>query len=119
MGCDTNGNNCTLAGTSGGWGMVIWEFGYDPTHFAMNPEPSVYNTAIRDGNYDFLTNSQRWHNTPATFAMPNSLYLSSAPSFFTGTTCQYSGSTPWPWSNPATGAVNYLPAKSRCDCGTP
>jgi hypothetical protein len=19
---------------------------------------------IRDGNYDFLTNSQRWHNTP-------------------------------------------------------
>jgi hypothetical protein len=57
-------------------------------------------TAIRDGNYDFLTNSQKWHNTTAGFAMPESLYLRSKPSFF--------GKNPWPCVNPTNGSLAEL-----------
>ena len=77
----------------------------------MYPDPKVLSTVIRDGNYDFLTNSQRWHNTPGGFAIPNSMYLTSKPAFF--------GNNPWPWVNPATGAIYTLPAKARYDAGTP
>jgi hypothetical protein len=66
---------------------------------------------IRDGNYDYLTNSQHWHNTPAGFTIPNSLYLTSKPAFF--------GANSWPWVDPVTGATATLPAKQRFDAGTP
>jgi hypothetical protein len=111
MGCDTNGNNC--AGNNSNWssGGVIWRLGYDPERWGMNPDPQTLSTVIRDGNYDFLTNSQRWHNTPGGFAIPNSMYLTSKPAFF--------GNNPWPWTDPATGAIYTLPAKARYDAGTP
>ena len=110
MSCDALGNNCT--GNNGAWSdMNIWQLGYDPERWTMYPDPKVLSTVIRDGNYDFLTNSQRWHNTPGGFAIPNSMYLSSKPAFF--------GSNPWPWTNPATGAIYTLPAKARYDAGTP
>jgi hypothetical protein len=66
---------------------------------------------IRDGNFDWVTASQKWHETPAGFAIPNSLYRTSKPAFF--------GNNPWPWVNPTTGAVGILPAKSRFDVGMP
>ena len=80
MSCDASGNNCT--GNNANWsGNDIWKFGYDPERWTMNPDPQTLSTVIRDGNYDFLTNSQRWHNTPGGFAMPSSMYLTSKPSF--------------------------------------
>jgi hypothetical protein len=110
MNCDTNGNNCTGGGNT--WtNQVIWEFGINAGHFEAFPDPKVLSTVIRDGNYDFLTNSQRWHNTPGGFALPNSLYLTAKPAFF--------GNNPWPWSDPATGAIYTLPAKARYDAGNP
>jgi hypothetical protein len=94
------------------WGdKDIWKLGYDPLRWSMVPDPKTLSTVIRDGNYDFVTNSQRWENTPGGFVIPNSLYLTSKPAFF--------GSHPWPWIDPTTGAVYTLPAKARFDSGTP
>jgi Right handed beta helix region len=110
MSCDASGNNCT--GNNGAWGANdIWKLGYDPERWTMVPDPNVLSTVIRDGNYDFLTNSQRWHNTPGKFVIPNSMYLTSIPAFF--------GNNPWPWVNPTTGAIYTLPAKARYDAGNP
>jgi hypothetical protein len=109
MGCDANGNNCS--GDNANWhNQDIWNLGYDPERWGMHPDPKTLSTVIRDGNFDFLTNSQRWHNTPGGFAMPNSLYLKTKPSFF--------GSNPWPWVNPTNGSLATLPAKARYDNGT-
>ena len=108
MSCDASGNNCT--GNNGTWSdKNIWKLGYDPERWTMYPDPKVLSTVIRDGNYDFVTNSQHWHNTPGGFAIPNSMYLTSKPAFF--------GNNPWPWVNPATGAIYTLPAKARYDAG--
>ena len=110
MSCDANGNNCT--GNNANWGNSdIWKLGYDPQRWSMNPDPQTLSTVIRDGNYDFLTNSQRWHNTPGGFAMPNSMYLTSKPAFFK--------TNQWPWIDPSTGTIYTLPAKARYDAGTP
>ena len=110
MSCDANGNNCT--GNNAHWGNSdIWKLGYDPERWSMNPDSQTLSTVIRDGNYDFLTNSQRWHNTPGRFVMPNSMYLTSRPAFFK--------TKPWPWLDPSTGTIYTLPAKERYDAGTP
>jgi hypothetical protein len=79
---------------------------------------NTYSTIQRDGNFDWVTGTQTWLGvggtegnrlgTPQT--IPNSLYLTAAPPFF--------GSNPWPWVNPATGAVTTLPAKARFQAGT-
>jgi hypothetical protein len=109
MGCDANGNNCI--GDNANWqDRDIWKLGYDSERWGMHPDPKTLSTIIRDGNFDFLTNSQKWHNTPGGFAMPNSLYLKTKPSFF--------GSNPWPWVNPTNGSLATLPAKARFENGT-
>jgi hypothetical protein len=72
--------------------------------------PTTYQTQLRQGNWDWVTRSQRWHGiggavgagTPQ--AIPDSLYLTAKPAFF--------GSNPWPWVNPSNGAVGTLPAKA-------
>jgi len=110
MNCDAMGSNCS--GNVANWvDPDIWKLGYDPERWNMVPDPQTLSTVIRDGNYDFLTNSQRWHTTPAGFTIPNSMYLTSTPAFF--------GSNPWPWVNPTTGTISTLPAKARFDAGTP
>jgi hypothetical protein len=109
MGCDASGNNCT--GDNANWSdPALWKLGYDPERWGMYPDPKTLSTVIRDGNYDFLTNSQKWHNTPGGFAIPNSLYLKTKPSFF--------GNSPWPWVNPTNGSLATLRAKARFDNGT-
>jgi hypothetical protein len=81
-----------------------------------NPDPQEVSSIfpghiIRDGNRDWLTSSQKWHNPPGGFTIPNSLYLASKPALF--------GNDTWPWVDPTTGTLYTPPAKARCDAGAP
>jgi hypothetical protein len=80
-------------------------------------QPTTYQTQLRQGNWDWFTQKQRWHgiggfgstDASAPQPIPNSLYLSAKPAFF--------GSNPWPWVDPSTGTTYTLPAKARFDSG--
>ena len=92
----------------------IWMLGWD----AISPYPvdaKVPATAIRHGNFDYLTNAVKWDPAIANHTLPDSLYLSGKPAFFNAG----HGYT-WPWVD-ATGATKLyvLPAKARYDAGTP
>ncbi|MGB6449482.1 MAG: hypothetical protein WBE92_01890 [Steroidobacteraceae bacterium] len=76
-----------------------------------------------DGNYDYVTDTVQWTSGDSE-TLPNSLYLSSEPSFFTdGASCTYS----WPWVTPTESSPiqanscggSGLPAKARWAAGTP
>lgn len=66
------------------------------------PDPC---TTIIDGNYDFVTNSIHWASNDSAHTLPNSFYLSAAPSYFAGYT--------WPPVNPIAGTVSSVPAYAR------
>ena len=92
--------------------VTVWRIGYwnqDPSI----QDPMVGQTIIRDGNYDFVTSSVHWHQTPGfTGALPDSLYLSAKPAFFRN--------NPWPWVDPLGPTKTFtLPAKARYDAGKP
>jgi hypothetical protein len=89
-------------------GPPMWRLGY--TENWGPTDVKVVSTAIRDGNFDYFTNSVRWDNPSE--PIPNSLYLTGKPAFF--------GSNPWPWVD-STGAIKLytLPARTRFDAGTP
>ncbi|HUL60474.1 MAG TPA: glycosyl hydrolase family 28-related protein [Anaeromyxobacteraceae bacterium] len=91
----------------------IWLLGWDPDSPYPANDPYVESTAIRDGNWDFLSSSQRWLTNPglSSKSLPDSLYLTGKPPFF--------GANPWPWVDPTTGATYVLPAKARYDAGHP
>ena len=79
-----------MTGNNSNWGgSAVWRLGYDPERWSMVPDPETLSTVIRDGNYDYLTNSVHWHKTPGGYALPSSLYLPGKPAFF--------GSATWPW----------------------
>ena len=77
--------------------------------------PTTYQTQLREGNWDWVTRSQRWHGIGGAVGsgkpevIPNSLYLAAKPAFF--------GSNPWPWVNPSDGSVSTLPAKACFEQG--
>lgn len=99
-----------MAGNSADWNApAVWMLGYDPIRWQMFADPKLLSTVIRDGNYDYLTNTQKWHTTPAGFAIPPSMYLTSKPAFF--------GSATWPWVDPVAGTLAVLPAKARYEAG--
>ncbi|MFL5311241.1 MAG: InlB B-repeat-containing protein [Myxococcales bacterium] len=87
--------------------ISMWQVGYDPGNWAAPPDPRVTSTVIRDGNFDFFTNTVNWDRPQQ--AIPSSLYLTSPPSFFSGYT--------WPWVDPlgATTKTYRLPARDRFD----
>jgi len=93
--------------------IAVWRLGYDPLRWQEEPDPEVLSgskAALREGNWDYVTNSVHWTVTPE--AIPNSYYLASKPSFF--------GSYTWPWVDPVGATKVYvLPAKARYDAGTP
>src|SRR5215208_1386353 len=92
-------------------GPAIWMLGWGVKQDqAPVSDPKVAATIVRDGNWDFSTNSQHWHNTPGGYTIPNSMYLTSKPAFF--------GNNPWPWVDPASGKTYTLPAKARYDGDT-
>lgn len=98
--------------TTFGGSPGIWMMGWDTDHNgASSSDPVVKSIMIRDGNWDWLNSQQKWETTPATFAIPSSLYLTGKPAFF--------GANAWPWVNPSNGTTNTLPAKSRWELGDP
>ena len=102
-----------MTGNDSDWGgSAVWRLGYDPERWSMVPDPETLSTVIRDGNYDYVTSSVHWHNTPGGYALPSSLYLPGKPAFF--------GIATWPWVD-AIGSTKLttLPAKARYDAGTP
>ena len=67
-------------------------------------------TALREGNFDYVTATVKWDTPAAT--LPDSLYLSGKPGFF--------GASTWPWVDPLGRTKVYaLPAKTRYDAGAP
>jgi hypothetical protein len=103
-------------------GRAIWMLGW----MDISPQgydPNVAATAIRDGNYDYVTNKVVWAASDTAHTLPNSLYLTAAPAFFSA-----GSGYPWPWVNPTGspqvlsgcgGKCSGLPAKARYDAGTP
>ncbi|SDI38337.1 MULTISPECIES: glycoside hydrolase family 55 protein [Bradyrhizobium] len=117
------GNVLGAAGQMGGWVYEtsfaggkpgIWMLGWD----AVTPYPTdakVSATAIRHGNFDYLTNTVKWDPAIADHTLPDSLYLAGKPAFFNAGR----GYT-WPWVDAAGPTKLYaLPAKARYDAGTP
>jgi hypothetical protein len=105
---------------------MMYSFGsYQDASQAWQFDPTTVNTQLRDGNWDWFTQSQRWHGIggtgtgnapPSPSTLSNSLYLTSAPAFFLSNSY---GANTWPWVNPVNGTVYTLPAKARFDAGTP
>jgi hypothetical protein len=106
----------------------VWLPGWAPTASRPAQDPNVkdagfWGAILRDGNYDYQSSARLWHGLggtassshttpPAISAMPNSMYLTSKPSFF--------GANTWPWVTPEGSTKTYtLPAKARYDAGTP
>lgn len=101
------------------WGIGIFEdtvgAWYSPAgSFQTNTQ--VYTSQLRQGNYDFVTNSTHWFTNPigsmgastgSPMTLANSLYLTSTPQFFTN----YGYS--WPWIDGPSGSIGMLPAQQR------
>jgi hypothetical protein len=84
---------------------TIWRFGYTCPSGGEN-DPAAEITLIRHGNYDYVTETTQWDSNISDRNLPNSLYLSSKPSFF--------GSLPWPPFGPDLSPItNDLPAQLR------
>ncbi len=93
---------------------AIWLLGWDDLPKQLD-DPKVANTAIRDANFDYVTNTVVWASNDTAHKLPNSLYLTKKPAFFNAGR----GYT-WPWVNPTGSPQLYaLPAKVRYDAGTP
>jgi hypothetical protein len=101
---------------SDGGEVPMWYIGAEQDPGTWTFQPTTYETQLREGNWDWFTQKQRWHGIggrgatdTSTQPIPNSLYLSLKPAFF--------GNNPWPWVDPSTGATYVLPAKARFDAG--
>jgi len=116
------GNVMGLPGQMSGWvyesgGLdtpSIYKLGWD----GQPPYPvdaQVTATAVRHGNFDYVTNSVKWEPSIPEQSLPSSLYLTHKPAFFDAG----KGYT-WPWVDPVgTTKLYTLPAKARFEAGTP
>jgi hypothetical protein len=89
--------------------VPMWRLGHPDsigTPDITTYDPNVQATMIRDGNFDYATNTVNWDR--AVQPIPNSLYLTSKPGFF--------GNCAWPWIDSlGSTKVNVLPARARFD----
>lgn len=80
--------------------------GMDPVDLTGAGDPQAFNTALLEGNHDYVQNATTWTNgsgaSSSPLTMPASLYLSSKPSFFGGAPFPLIGSDVSPM-------VNYTP----------
>ena len=119
------GNVLGLQGQMAGWvadpnatwpssNPTVWNLGWD----GYSPYPvdaQVQATALRHGNFDYVTSSVTWDPNTSEHTLPNSLYLSQRPAFFNA-----GRGYVWPWVDPLGATKLYtLPAKARYDAGTP
>ncbi len=122
-GVTTAANGWVLNGTglAGGQKGSIWFLGWNgQPPYNLDPNSTTY--TFRHGNYDYYDNSVAWAAGYPNQNLPNSFYLSSAPSFFSA-----GGGYPWPWVTPTGSSPiqagpsgrSALPAKARYDAGTP
>jgi hypothetical protein len=127
-GVTTSGNGWTYTGDYS-TNKHIWQPGWNadannPTKSDTNLNGGTGTYLFRHGNYDYVNGSIVDWQAGYTQSLPNSLYLASAPAFFSaGASCTYT----WPWvastasppikSNSCSGSG--LPAKARWDAGTP
>jgi hypothetical protein len=97
--------------------VPMWRFGVPDsagTPGIQGTDPKSAATAIRDGNFDYVSNTVRWDHAPQ--MIPESLYLQGKPAFF--------GQCQWPWVDALGSRKLYvLPARARYDgnpdaCGT-
>jgi hypothetical protein len=117
-------------GTYGGAGAKqIWMAGWNnlppyPNTGDPNLNGAGTHYVFRHGNYDYVTGGLVWDPNTPNHTLPDSLYLTSAPAFFSaGATCTY----PWPWVTPTGSpqiqtnscAGSGLPALARFNAGTP
>lgn len=129
--CTTYVYNSNSTGTQTN-APTMWQLG---SNQAGNPaDPKLYpmtsaSYVFRHGNFDYVNAAIADWTSGYTHALPNSLYLSSTPSYFgPGATCTYT----WPWVDPTSGTpvksaagagscttYSGLPAKARMDAGTP
>ncbi|MFA5129652.1 MAG: glycine-rich domain-containing protein [Patescibacteria group bacterium] len=115
---DKEGSDVLDSSVLGMWMLGSW---WTQGDWTSDSDPNVINSTLRDGNFDYVTNEQRWHgigrgdtpySAPEHYVIPNSFYLTSKPSFF--------GANVWPWVTPEGDTkVNTLPARARFDAGTP
>jgi hypothetical protein len=103
-----------VTGANGMRTPAIWLLGWDDA--SPQPyDPATAATAIRHGNFDYLTNTVHWDPNIPDHDIPASLYLPKKPDFFDAG----KGYT-WPWVDPVgTKRLYTLPAKARFDAGTP
>ena len=111
----------------GDWsGSRMWMLGWNdgPGGSDPNLNGSSGSYIFRHGNYDYVNGSVTWDTGTSDHTLPNSFYLSSAPSFFgAGASCVYK----WPQVTPTGSSPiqtnscggSGLPAKARSDAGTP
>ena len=125
----TSTNGWVYENATGGPAIFVLGVGYSSGNNGPDPKAGFDTngqggTTIAHGNYDYLDNAVTWDPNISNKTLPNSLYLSSKPAFFSAG----SGYT-WPWINPtgtpqvyqncAGGSRYCLPAKARYDAGTP
>ena len=103
----------------------VWLLGWNE-HPPYNSDPDSTTRTFRHGNYDYYGNNVRWDAGTTNHTLPSSLYLSSAPAFFSA-----GSGYPWPWVTPTSssplqsgpsgcdGSCSGLPAKARYDAGSP
>src|SRR5258708_39246193 len=103
-----------------GWTGSEWPGPYTNLA-ASSPNPAFL---FKNGNFDYVNSSVVDYATGYAHTFPNSLYLSSTPSYFSpGASCTYT----WPWIDSTSGTPvksnscsgSGLPAKARADAGTP
>ena len=103
-----------VTGPMGARTPAIWLLGWDDG--SPQPyDPVTAETAVRHGNFDYLTNRVHWDLNVRDHTIPASLYLSKKPDFFNA-----GKGYAWPWVDPlGTTKLHTLPAKARYDAGTP
>ncbi|HEY8545001.1 MAG TPA: hypothetical protein VIL36_08130 [Acidimicrobiales bacterium] len=85
---------------------AMWALGYPGDGLEDPIDPEVAATAIRHGNFDFVTEDVVWA-PDLSHELPPSLYAAEKPAFF--------GDAEWPWVAPERdgGSVGELPAHAR------
>jgi Chitobiase/beta-hexosaminidase C-terminal domain len=125
----TAGKTTTANGWSyeGDWnGNRMFMLGWNGNNGGQDPyiDGSIASYVFISGNYDYVNGAIHAWASGYSQSLPNSLYLASAPAFFSGgASCTYA----WPWVTPTASpyvqpnscAGSGLPAQARWNAGTP